>query len=140
MPRENKQRGRRGEKKRRLEEDSKEFPWKRRKSVSQDGEDEHAGGKIFIQGDAGDDFIGFSIQSEETDAPFLGLLSQEDQDYYTNVDSTLTLNEFDSDDDRSTFIDAVYRESSGKELRIASSQSSSRCLERLIMLSNAEQL
>ena len=140
MPRENKQRGRRGERKRRLEEHSPDVTSKRHKSISEDGEDRHDEDDIFVQGDAGDHFISLGVRTEVTDTPFLGLLTHEDQDYYANVNKTLTLNDFESVDDRSTFIDAVYRESNGKELRIASSQSSSRYLEKVIMLSNPQQL
>jgi nucleolar protein 9 len=140
MPRENKQRGRRGEKKRRLEEHSEQVSSKRRKSTSEDGRNGHDQGDIVVHGDAGDDFIRFGTRPDMTEAPFLGLLTQEDQDYYANVNNKLTLNDFESDDDRSNFIDAVYRESNGKELKIASSQSSSRYLERVIMSSNPQQL
>jgi nucleolar protein 9 len=140
MPRENKQRGRRGDKKRKLEENSKDVSSKRRRSTPEDGRDGHDEGGIIVHGDAGGDFIGFGVRPEVTEAPFLGLLAQEDQDYYANVNNKLTLNDFETREDRSEFIDAVYRESNGKELRIASSQSSSRYLEIVIMLSNPQQL
>jgi nucleolar protein 9 len=140
MPRENKQRGRRGEKKRKLEEHSERGPSKRRKSTSEDRRDGHDQGDIVVHGDADYDFISFGTRPDTMEASFLGLLTQEDQDYYANVNNKLTLNDFELDDDRSNFIDAVYRESSGKELKIASSQSSSRCLERVIMSSNPQQL
>src|SRR2546421_543863 len=140
MPRENKQRGRRGEKKRKLKEHSEQAPSKRRKSTCEDGRNGHDQGDIVVHGDTDDDFVSFGTRPSTMEAPFLGLLTQEDQDYYANVNNKLTLNDFESDDDRSNFIDAVYRESSGKELKIASSQSSSRCLERVIMSSNPQQL
>jgi nucleolar protein 9 len=140
MPRENKQRGRRGDKKRKLAEDSENISPKRRRSTPERGRDGHDEGDIIVHGEAGDDFICFGVRPEVTEAPFLGLLTQEDQDYYANVNNKLTLNDFESDDDRKTFIDAVYRESNGKELKIASSQSSSRYLEKVIMSSNPQQL
>jgi nucleolar protein 9 len=140
MPRENKQRGRRGEKKRKLEEHPEQVQSKWPKHTSKDSGNGHDQGDIVVHGDAGDDFISFETRPGMTEAPFLGLLTQEDQDYYANVNNKLTLNDFESDDDRSNFIDAVYRESNGKELKIASSQSSSRCLERVIMSSNPQQL
>jgi nucleolar protein 9 len=140
MPRENKQRGRRGNKKRKHEEDSEDAPPKRPRPVPEKSRHGHDEGDITVQGEAGDDFIGFGVRTEVTEAPFLGLLTQEDQDYYTNVNNKLTLDDFESDEDRETFIDAVYRESNGKELRIASSQSSSRYLEKVIMISNPQQL
>ena len=140
MPRDNKERGRRGEKKRRLEEHSGEAPSKRRKSASQDAEGGQDEADIVVEGDAGDNLTRFGVPPAVTEAPFLGLLTQEDQDYYANVNNKLILNDFESNEDRSTFIDAVYRESTGQELRVASSQSSSRYLEKVITLSNPQQL
>ena len=140
MPRDNKERGRRGEKKRRLEEHPGEVPSKRRKSASQDAEGGHDEADIVVEDDTSDGSISFGVPTQVTEAPFLGLLTQEDQDYYANVNNKLILNDFESDEDRSTFIDAVYRESTGQELRIASSQSSSRYLEKVITLSNSQQL
>lgn len=138
MPRENKQRGRRADKKRKHEDESEDPDLKRHKSEGfTDGQRK---ADITVDGDAGDDFISFGVPPEVSEAPFLGLLTQEDQDYYANVNNKLTVNDFDSDEDRSEFIEAVYRESNGKELKVASSQSSSRYLEKVIMLSNPQQL
>ena len=138
MPRENRQRGRRGDKKRKRERDqANDLPVKRQKSSSPP-----EGNEIDATMDdrAGDDFVALDSKPDLTEAPFLGLLTQEDQEYYSNVNKKLTLNDFDSDEDRTNFIDAVYRESSGKELKVASSQSSSRYLEKVIAESNSSQL
>ena len=138
MPRENKQRGRRGDKKRKREDDQIDDAAKRHKSeeltTAQNEVD------IRVSAEAGDDFISFGVRPDVTEVPFLGLLTQEDQDYYASVDKKLVLNDFESDEDRAEFIEAVYRESNGKELKVASSQSSSRYMEKVIMLSNPEQL
>jgi hypothetical protein len=90
MPRENKQRGRRGEKKRRHEEHSEQVSSKRRKSTSEGGGNGHDQDDIVVHGDAGDDFISFGMRPDTMEAPFLGLLTQEDQDYYANVNNKLT--------------------------------------------------
>jgi nucleolar protein 9 len=140
MPQENKLRGRRGDKKRKHEERSEDVPPKRSRSGSKNNRHDYNRGDLIVDGEAGDDFVGFSVRKAVTEAPFLGLLTQEDQDYYANVNKKLTMNDFESDEDRETFIDAVYRESNGKELRIASSQSSSRYLEKVIMSSSPQQL
>jgi nucleolar protein 9 len=96
--------------------------------------------RIDVESNAGDDFVGFGVKPKLNDTPFLGLLTQEEQDYYTNVNNKLILNDFDSEDDRAAFMDAVYRESSGKELKVASSQSSSRYLENIIASSSSHQV
>ncbi|PHH75897.1 hypothetical protein CDD80_1983 [Ophiocordyceps camponoti-rufipedis] len=70
---------------------------------------------------------------------FFGLLSDEEQEYFRSADEMLELNEFPSAEDRDLFIDNVYREAKGKELKLASSQSCSRLMERLIQLSTTAQ-
>ena len=52
----------------------------------------------------------------------------------------LEANDFESAEDKSLFLEAVYRESQGKELKIASSQSCSRYLERVIRVSTGAQV
>ncbi|KAF4585946.1 Armadillo-type fold protein [Ophiocordyceps camponoti-floridani] len=70
---------------------------------------------------------------------FFGLLSDEEQEYFRSADEMMELNEFPSAEDRDLFIDNVYREAKGKELKLASSQSCSRLMERLIQLSTTAQ-
>ena len=138
MPRENNQRGRRGDKKRKRDSDQANgLPPKRQKPTSPP-----AGNEIDITVDdrSGDDFVALDSTPNVTEMPFLGLLTQEDQEYYSNINKKLILNDFESDEDRTNFIHAIYRESSGKELKIASSQSSSRYLEKVIAESNSSQL
>ena len=167
MPRENKKRGRRafGKDKQRNGTNANDLPVnpakRRRLSPIPDGPD------ITIDSAAGDqsegaDFIALEEPSEDIpliqqdpiesndDLPhaprpdqqsdFYGFLTQEEQDYYGNVIAKLDANDFTSRDDRSLFIDAVHRESQGKELKIASSQSSSRHLERVLSESTPAQV
>lgn len=140
MPREFKKRGRRAEKQRKEVDTNGVRPTKRRKTTGID-EDQH----FTISGDAGDDFISFGQSETETghDGPgttFYGLLTEEETEYYANVNNKITTNDFESDTDRSMFIEAVYRESAGKEIKLASSQSCSRYLEKVIQLSSDNQL
>lgn len=130
MPKENKKRGRWAEKKRKRDE------------YEQDQEQDHGNEDLIVQGDAGDDFISFSgpTANPDVETPFYGLLDQQEQEYYANVNAKLELNDFESAEDRALFLDAVYRESRGKELKIASSQSCSRYLERVVRVSNVEQV
>ncbi|RMZ88062.1 hypothetical protein DV736_g4711, partial [Chaetothyriales sp. CBS 134916] len=79
-------------------------------------------------------------QLAQDEAVFYGLLDPEEQTYYANVNAKIVSNDFQSDEDRRSFIEAVYRESEGKELKLASSQSCSRYFERIITRSTPEQL
>ncbi|KIV82485.1 hypothetical protein PV11_04594 [Exophiala sideris] len=146
MPREQKKRGRREEVKnnKRKRDETHRGPSKRYKADEE--HDEEPKDEIHVDGDAGDDFIGIGVESTSgLQAPgdedqFHGLLDPQEQEYYATVNSKIVANDFDSDEDRDFFIQAVYRETEGKELKVASSQACSRYLEKIIMLSNAEQL
>ena len=71
---------------------------------------------------------------------FYGLLTDEESAYYANINNKITANDFESEEERQNLFEAVYRESIGKEVKLASSQSCSRHLERLIHVSTPEQL
>lgn len=140
MPRELKKRGRRAEKQRKEAETLADRPTKRRKTADFDQDQDFA-----VHGDAGDDFISFGHDQTETaqvdsETTFYGLLTEEEMGYYANVNNKISTNDFESEDDRNMFIEAVYRESAGKEIKIASSQSCSRHLEKVIRLSSPSQL
>ena len=74
------------------------------------------------------------------DTPFFGMLDEEEQEYFKRADDMLELNSFGDTEERDLFLSNVYREASGKELKIALSQSCSRLMERLIQLSTSSQL
>ncbi|ETN42958.1 uncharacterized protein HMPREF1541_02116 [Cyphellophora europaea CBS 101466] len=71
---------------------------------------------------------------------FHGLLDEDEQAYYASVNAKITANDFEDADEKSAFLDAVYRESRGKEMKLASSQSCSRHLERILRVSGPDQL
>lgn len=146
MPQEKKKRGRREEKasKKRKLNDESETPSKRFKP--EDHQPEEFENEIVVTGEAGDDFISFDIpRPQGAEAPaiedeFHGLLDPQEQEYYSNVNNKIVANDFESEEDRALFIDAVHRETEGKELKVASSQSCSRYLEKIILLSTPLQL
>ena len=70
---------------------------------------------------------------------FFGLLEEQEQEYFRHADELLELNDFPSSEERDIFLQNVYKEAVSKELKLASSQSCSRLMERLILLSNARQ-
>lgn len=79
------------------------------------------------------------VPSAEPEREFFGMLADEEQEYFRSADEKLETNDFESDEDREYFLQSVYTEAVGKELKLASSQSCSRLMERLILLSNTRQ-
>lgn len=146
MPQEKKKRGRREEKasRKRKPNDESEKPSKRLKP--EDHQAEVFDDELVVSGNAGDDFISFNIPPPQgVEAPaieeeFHGLLDPQEQEYYANINNKIVANDFESEEDRVLFIDAVHRETEGKELKVASSQSCSRYLEKIILLSTPLQL
>lgn len=138
MPKEHRKRGRRGEKKRKREEEKGQLTVsKRQKSESAEDDVE-----IIVDGDGGagppNGFSKYAPQPGEI--PFYGLLGEDEQEYFKKADSILELNQFTDPEERGLFLANVYKEANGKELKIANSQSCSRLMERLILLSTPDQL
>jgi nucleolar protein 9 len=136
MPKENKHaRGRRDGKKgkrKRSDEDQDGLGEKRQKSTDADD--------IQFLGTDNAELPYDEVQlSSAIERPFFGLLEDEEQEYFRRADELLELNDFPSAEERSLFLANVYKEAEGKELKIANSQSCSRLMERLILLSTPEQ-
>ena len=138
MPKDLKKRGRRFEKQKQQEDAQKERPSKRRRIQDADS--------VFgVEGNAGDDFISFgndhgTDEQDDQQTTFYGLLTEEEQQYYTTVNNKISAHDFEDEADRTNFIEAVYRETAGKEIKVASSQSCSRHLEKIMQMSTASQL
>ncbi|KAF2087231.1 PLP-dependent transferase [Saccharata proteae CBS 121410] len=138
MPKENRKRGRRDErKKRKLENADEDHQSKRYKAEEQpdfmplpeeNGACDTETTRAMV------------AQPAPADLPFYGMLDEEEQEYFKRADEMLELNQFEDAEARDLFLANVYREADGKELKIANSQSCSRLMERLIQLSNASQL
>jgi nucleolar protein 9 len=131
MPKEHKKRGRREDAKKR----------------KHDGDDADAGSKRHKKDDevpsieTGDAFYDEAVDVTRPGAiTYYGMLDDDEQEYFKRADEMLELNQFEDPDARKLFLDSVYKEADGKELKIANSQSCSRLLERLIILSSPEQL
>lgn len=138
MPKEHRKRGRREEKKRKREEEEEDQAVPSKRQNPQDAEE------VEIVVDGGDDAgpqEGFPEYAPRPgDLPFYGLLDEDEQEYFKRADSMLELNQFADPDERNLFLANVYKEASGKELKIANSQSCSRLMERLILLSTPGQM
>jgi nucleolar protein 9 len=143
MPQEHKKRGRRGEKKRKLEQEDGEQVHKKSRL---DDESAHVEAEPadFLPLEEGqhEEFAELEPGSypQPGEMPFYGMLDDEEQEYFKRADEMLELNQFTDAEDRSTFLASVYKEAEGKELKLANSQSCSRLMERLIQLSTADQL
>ena len=139
MPKEHKKRGRREERKRKRGEiEDEEFllneakwqqPWR-------------MGGEQDISAEGADKEVrrGHDVEFRPGDLPFYGLLDEQEQEYFKQADLVLEMNQFAESEERGLFLANVYREANGKELKIANSQSCSRLMERLILLSSSDQL
>lgn len=110
--------------KRREEAESHENDSKRQRTTDEDGgyQDGH---------EAHENGIG--------EKEFFGMLADEEQEYFRRADELLELNQFPSDQERDVFLENVWKEAENKELKLASSQSCSRLMERLIQLSTTAQ-
>ncbi|KAL8674750.1 MAG: hypothetical protein Q9168_000834 [Polycauliona sp. 1 TL-2023] len=134
MPKEHKKRGRREEKKRKREQEEEQPEIKRRKS------DDDADLKLILDNGEQNDGANYVPIAGPGEIPFYGLLDEEEQEYFKRADSMLELDQFSDAEERALFLANVYKEANGKELKIANSQSCSRLMERLILMSTPAQL
>ncbi|MCJ1355001.1 MAG: Nucleolar protein 9 [Icmadophila ericetorum] len=142
MPKENRRRGKRQEKKRLREQYERRqivYPSKRARIEEEEGNQQ-----IWLTGDSSGALERQSFDTAAAHLPgevvFHGLLDTEEQAYFKNADTLLEANQFENAEDKELFVASVYREANGKELKIANSQSCSRLMERLILVSTVSQL
>jgi nucleolar protein 9 len=81
-----------------------------------------------------------SFNAPPAESQFFGLLDEEEQAYFKRADDMLVANTFPNAQERDLSVESVWREASGKELKIACSQGCSRVMERLIEVSIKAQL
>lgn len=146
MPREKQKRGRRAqekekreENKRKLEDDHEEPALKRQRPSTED-QAEPADYIPFDSGEQDEQYEQDAPGADQNDTPFYGLLDTEEQEYFSRAGEVLELNQFQTAEEQSIFVESVYEEAKGKELKIACSQSCSRLLEKIISLSSTDQL
>lgn len=138
MPKENKKRGRREErKKRKLDNPADDEQTHNKRSRLEDQSD-----FVAVGGESAENLGGEQAEHAGAmeDMVFYGMLDEEEQEYFKRADELLELNQFEDEETRSLFLANVYREADGKELKLANSQSCSRLMERLIQLSDTRQL
>ena len=134
MPKEHKKRGRREEKKRKRAQEEDQFSSKKLKS------NQVSDAEIIIDSDQQHNGADHNSLTAPGEIPFYGLLDDEEQEYFKRADTLLELDQFKDADERKLFLANVYQEANGKELKLANSQSCSRLMERLILMSTPEQL
>jgi nucleolar protein 9 len=153
MPTENRKRGRREEKKRKREQQDADKDAKRHKreeqvdTVLQQYDDAqpspdqtaapYQDGAMDVDVHVDADVDGVTRPGA---MPFYGMLDEDEQEYFKKADEMLELNQFADPEERAMFLANIWKEADGKELKIANSQSCSRLMERLILLSTADQL
>lgn len=148
MPREHKQRGRRAEKKRKLDDQEAtghSDTEVKRQRVEQDGDGhvEHDAPLAYEVDTTGEApaAVDEIIQTAPIAEPvFYGMLDEEEQEYFRKANEIIELNDFAGPEERQLFVDNLFREAQNKELKIANSQSGSRLLERLLQLATPAQL
>lgn len=134
MPRENKKRGRRAETQKRKADDAaiddaKDVPDSKKRRVSID------------EPVPGEPNLSAALPAHHVpEVEFYGMLDDDEQEYFRRADDMLEVNAFQDAEERILFLENVHKEAVGKELKLACSQSCSRLLERLILLSTPAQL
>ncbi|KAJ9267584.1 hypothetical protein DTO212C5_5942 [Paecilomyces variotii] len=144
MPREKQKRGRRAEEKKRKREEVPEEAATKRPKPSTDNEQqvdfENNEDYIALEDGNGEGQNEYEGGHPSGDMPFYGLLDTEEQEYFSRASELLELNQFQDAEERQLFVESVYREAKGKELKIACSQSCSRLMEKLISMSDVHQI
>lgn len=137
MPKEHKRRGRREEKKKRKYEDDEQ----QEEEPSSHRMKRHHGSLDTIEDGVEADTAHYAeIYGGPPEIPFYGLLDEDEQEYFKGADAMLELNQFANEEEKTLFLTSIYQEAKGKELKIVNSQSCSRLMERLIMMSTPAQL
>ncbi|KAK6189220.1 Pre-mRNA-splicing factor cef1 [Pestalotiopsis sp. IQ-011] len=77
--------------------------------------------------------------SARPEKEFFGMLSDQEQEYFRQVDEQLDVDDFPSQEERDMYLANVFVEAKGKEMKLACSQSCSRLMERLILMANSRQ-
>jgi nucleolar protein 9 len=64
---------------------------------------------------------------------FFGVLDTEELEYFKRQEATLSINTFETEEDKRNFIQNTIKEANKKELKLATSQICSKLMERLIL-------
>lgn len=137
----------REERKRKHEDDVAEAPADnqeqslKRQRVEGETEDDNYGENEGVnQNDDGGFYFDTDRQQGTAGEPqFFGMLTDEEQEYFRGAAEVLEMNDFAAPEDRAIFVENVFKEAAGKEMKLACSQGCSRLMEKLILLSSVRQ-
>lgn len=90
------------------------------------------------QDEAGESSFAFS-NARDNRSSFFGLLDRSELEYFKNAENVLATNAL-SAEEKEPFVESVFTEAKGKELKLATNQVCSKLVERMIQLSDDEQL
>ncbi|KAA8912505.1 hypothetical protein TRICI_003469 [Trichomonascus ciferrii] len=79
-------------------------------------------------------------KSNNNEGIFFGLVDRQELEYFKQAESTMAVDGFASPEERTGFINGVFEEIKGKELKLVTSQICSKLIERLILTADEEQL
>lgn len=71
---------------------------------------------------------------------FFGILDREELEYFKQAESTLAIDAFESPEEKKQFVTSIIDEFQGKELKLVTSQITSKLMERVILECNDVQL
>lgn len=71
---------------------------------------------------------------------FFGVLDRDELEYFKQAESTLSMDAFESPEEQKQFVAVVIEEAKGKELKLVTSQITSKLMERLILSADDLQL
>ena len=71
---------------------------------------------------------------------FFGVLDRDELEYFKQTEATLSLDTFETEEEKAQFVTNVIQEAEGKELKLVTSQICSKLMERLILNCNDIQL
>ncbi|KAJ5290521.1 Saccharopine dehydrogenase [Penicillium atrosanguineum] len=149
MPREKEKRGRRAEAKaqkdesKRKRDEAPEDPVAKRMKPTDETDDNPLGENAdYIPLDSEEQQMQFEggENAGSGDMPFYGLLDADEAEYFSRASEMLESNQFGDAEERGLFVESVYQEANGKELKIACSQGCSRLMEKLISMSDVHQI
>lgn len=79
-------------------------------------------------------------QNDNESMPFFGLVDSNELTYFHQAEQTLNLNTFSTPEEKALFIDSIFNEAKGKELKLVTNQICSKLMERLILNSTLKQI
>lgn len=78
--------------------------------------------------------------SGEIPSTFYGLVDPQESAYFKEAENTLNINVFENEEDRKLYVNSVFAESKGKELKLVTNQICSKLVERLVLNGTTKQI